>query len=71
MNNLEFNLSDSDKLLNAEDIARLLKVSKPQVYLMMRRGDFPIIKMGRLVRARKSAIEAFINTNTLPMNGGP
>lgn len=71
MNNLEFNLSDSDKLLNAQDIARLLKVSKPQVYLMMRRGDFPIVKMGRLVRARQSTIEAFIDKSTLPMNGGP
>ena len=64
-------MSDSDKLLNAHDIARLLQVSKPQVYLMMRRGDFPIVKMGRLVRARQSVIEAFIDKSTLPMNGGP
>lgn len=71
MNNFELIPSYSDKLLNAQDIARLLKVSKPQVYLMMRRGDFPIVKMGRLVRARQSAIEAFIDTGTLPMHGGP
>jgi len=64
-------MSDPDKLLNAQDIARLLQVSKPQVYLMMRRGDFPIVKMGRLVRARQSTIEAFIDKSTLPMNGGP
>ena len=71
MSYFEFNPSDSDKLLNAQDIARLLKVSKPQVYLMMRRGDFPIVKMGRLVRARQSIIEAFIDKSTLSMNGGP
>lgn len=64
-------MSDPDRLLNAQAIARLLQVSKPQVYLMMRRGDFPIVKMGRLVRARQSTIEAFIEKSTLPMNGGP
>jgi len=71
MSYLNCNMSDPDKLLNAQDIARLLQVSKPQVYLMMRRGDFPIVKMGRLVRARQSTIEAFIDKSTLPMNGGP
>ncbi|NMC63347.1 MAG: helix-turn-helix domain-containing protein [SAR324 cluster bacterium] len=64
-------MSDPDKLLNAQDIARLLQVSKPQVYLMMRRGDFPIVKMGRLVRVRQSIIEAFIDKSTLSMKGGP
>ena len=64
-------MSDADKLLNAQDIAGLLQVSKPQVYLMMRRGDFPIVKMGRLVRARQSIIEAFIDKSTLSMKGGP
>ena len=61
----------SDKLLNAQDVAKILKVSKPQVYLMMRRGDFPVIKMGRLVRARESAIEDFIQRSTTLMDGGP
>lgn len=71
MSYLYCNMSDPDKLLNAQDIARLLQVSKPQVYLMMRRGDFPIVKMGRLVRARQSIIEAFIDKSTLSMKGGP
>ena len=71
MSYLNCNMRDPDKLLNAQDIARLLQLSKPQVYLMMRRGDFPVVKMGRLVRARQSIIEAFIDKSTLPMNGGP
>lgn len=71
MNNVNSNFSNSDRLLNAQEIARLLQVSKPQVYLMMRRGDFPIVKMGRLVRARQSTIEAFIDKSTLSMQGGP
>ena len=63
--------SYTDKLLNAEEIASKLNVSKPQVYLMMRRGDFPVVKMGRLVRARQSVIEEFINRSTLSMHSGP
>ena len=60
-----------DRLLNADEIAIVLNVSKPQVYLMMRRGDFPVVKMGRLIRARKSAIEEFIDRSTLSMHSGP
>ena len=60
-----------NRLLNADEIAIVLNVSKPQVYLMMRRGDFPVVKMGRLVRARETAIEEFINRSTLSMNSGP
>ena len=70
MENFSINSNQKDRLLNAQDIARILKVSKPQVYLMMRRGDFPVVKMGRLVRARESAIEEFINRSTLSMNRG-
>jgi len=38
---------------------------------LMRRGDFPVVKMGRLVRARESVIEDFIRRNTLSMDNGP
>ena len=71
MDNNYANSAQSDKLLNAQDIAKILNVSKPQVYLMMRRGDFPVVKMGRLIRARKSVIEEFINRSTLSMRSGP
>lgn len=71
MNNQDPTFNDKDRLLDAQDIAERLRVSKPQVYLMMRRGDFPVVKMGRLVRARQSAIEEFINKSTFTMHGGP
>ena len=70
MNNFQSG-SYIDKLLNAQEIAHILNVSKPQVYLMMQRGDFPVVKMGRLVRARESAIEEFIQRSTLSMDNGP
>ena len=71
MEHPSINREQNDKLLNAQDIAKILKVSKPQVYVMMRRGDFPVVKMGRLVRARASAIQDFIQKSTISMDSGP
>lgn len=71
MEDLSVNYNQQDSLLNAQEISEILKVSKPQVYLMMRRGDFPVVKMGRLVRARESAVEEFIQRSTLSMDNGP
>jgi len=71
MEDLSVNYNQQDRLLNAQDIANKLNVSKPQAYLMMRRGDFPVVKMGRLVRARESAIEEFIQRSTMSMDNGP
>lgn len=71
MDTLLKNGDEKDPLLNAQEIAKKLNVSKPQVYLMMRRRDFPVVKMGRLVRARESALEEFIQRSTLSMDNGP
>ncbi|NLN70317.1 MAG: helix-turn-helix domain-containing protein [Chloroflexi bacterium] len=71
MSNLDLTFDGKDRLLDAQDIAERLRVSKPQVYVMMRRGDFPIVKMGRLKRVRQADIEEFINRSTLPTCRGP
>ena len=68
MNNFLLSSDQSDCLLNAKQIAEILNVSKPQVFLMIRRGDFPVVRMGRLVRVRRSAIEDYIIKQTLPPN---
>jgi excisionase family DNA binding protein len=68
MNNYLLGSDQPDCLLNATQIAAILNVSKPQVFLMIRRGDFPVVKMGRLVRVRRSAIEDYINKQTIPPN---
>ena len=68
MDNYLLACDQPDCLLNAKQIAEVLNVSKPQVFLMIRRGDFPVVKMGRLVRVRRSAIEDYIIKQTLPPN---
>jgi len=66
MSNINFNINQSDYLLNAAEVAKILNCSKPQVFLMMRRGDFPVVRMGKLVRVRKSVIEQYIENQTSP-----
>lgn len=54
-----------ESLLNAKQVSEILNVSKPQVFLMMRRGDFPVVRMGKLVRVRRSDLEKFIQNQIL------
>ena len=66
MTNFILSSNHRDSLLNAAQIAEILNISKPQVFLMIRRGDFPVVRMGRLVRVRQSAVEEYIVKQTLP-----
>lgn len=49
------------KLLKPNDIAEILNVSKPQVYLMLRNGEIPVVRIGRCVRVREEDVEDFIH----------
>lgn len=52
------------RLLKAEDVAQILNVSEAQIYLLMRRGDLPVVRMGRLVRIHPDALEQFVIEQT-------
>ena len=57
--------ADDQTLLTADDVAAMLKVSKSWVYEHTRlrgaRGSgLPFIKVGRLVRYRRSDVEAWL-----------
>jgi excisionase family DNA binding protein len=56
-------LIEHDRLLNADDVAKLFKISKSMAYKLIREGEIPAIKLGRLVRVRRSDLAAFINDN--------
>lgn len=66
MNGFNSNINPQDYLLNAAEVAKILNCSKPQAFLMMRRGDFEVVRMGKLVRVRKSALEQYIENQTSP-----
>jgi excisionase family DNA binding protein len=49
-----------EELLSPKEISRLLKVSKPWPYIMVKRGLLPCYKMGKVIRFRWSDIEAYL-----------
>jgi excisionase family DNA binding protein len=49
-----------EELISPKELCRLLKVSRPWPYVMVKRGLLPHYKIGKVVRFRRSDIEAFL-----------
>ena len=54
--------ADRDQLLTADDIAELMRVTRAWVYAETRRDRLPHLRLGRYVRYRRAAIEAWMRT---------
>jgi len=52
-----------NQLLRASEVAKYLDISKPEASNRIRTKDFPVIRIGRLVRVKFSDLENFIETN--------
>lgn len=64
INNKEMtNSLNSETLLNGGEVARILNISNSMAYKLIREGEIPAIKLGRLVRVRPCDLTAFINEN--------
>jgi len=53
-------MTDDDKLLTAGEVAELIRVTRAWVYAGTRRNAIPHLRLGRYVRYRRSAIEAWM-----------
>jgi excisionase family DNA binding protein len=51
-----------DRLLTADDVAELMRVTRAWVYAETRRNALPHLRLGRYVRYRRSAIEEWMRT---------
>jgi excisionase family DNA binding protein len=51
-------------LLRAEEVARRLGVGRSKVYELMLRGDLPVVRIGRLVRVPRHALDRWIDDRT-------
>lgn len=52
-------------LLQAEEVATILRVSRKAVYTMAERGEIPgVTKLGRRIRFRRDVLEAWIASAT-------
>jgi excisionase family DNA binding protein len=62
----------ANALLTAEDVGQRWQVNPTQVYRLARDGTIPSVRLGKYVRFRRDAIEAFelSSTNTLDISRG-
>ena len=58
-----------EELLSPKELSRLLKVSKPWPYIMVKRGLLPCYKMGKVVRFRWADIEAYLKQSRVERRG--
>jgi excisionase family DNA binding protein len=46
-----------DRLLDVNEVAEYLRVSRSSVYKMIERGEIPAIRLGRLLRVNRADLE--------------
>ncbi len=56
-------------LLRVDEVAALLRVGRWTVYELIRRGELPALRIGRLVRVPRHALESWVMTSTSGSEG--
>jgi excisionase family DNA binding protein len=51
-------------LLRAEEVARLLGIGRSKTYELIARGELPSLRIGRLVRVPRHALDRWIADHT-------
>ncbi|MBU2611883.1 MAG: helix-turn-helix domain-containing protein [Chloroflexi bacterium] len=49
------------RLLKSDEVAEILQVSKALVYVLLKRGEIPSVRIGKVVRVRLEDLERYIN----------
>ena len=52
------------ELLDSQDVSRILGLGRTKVFAMMARAELPVVRIGRLVRVPRSALMAWIESET-------
>jgi len=58
-----------DPLLSPVELSKLLKVSKPWPYVMVKRGLLPCYKMGKVIRFKQGDIEDYLERCRIERKG--
>jgi excisionase family DNA binding protein len=58
------------KLLTTKEICGLLRCSLPTVKRLLKRGELPVVRVGRRVLVREEAVDAWILAHETPATGG-
>lgn len=59
----------SERLLTAQEVADLLRVSTMTVYRLIRRGDLPAVKVGRSYRVIQSELDRYLRSRVVDPAG--
>lgn len=49
-----------EELISPKELSKMLKVSKPWPYIMIKRGVIPHYKLGKTIRFKQRDIEAYL-----------
>ncbi len=56
---------DDEYLLDTQDVARILHISRSSVYTLIRRGELPFFQVGGMLRIRRADVDRFILNQAL------
>jgi excisionase family DNA binding protein len=60
-----------EKLLRANEVGELLGISRSAVFNLWKRGELPVIRIGKSVRCRPSDLEAYVASNSTNLTKNP
>ena len=61
--------SEAERLLTADDVAARWRVPRSHVYRLSREGRLPTVRLGRYMRWRPEAVDAFEREGGAAANG--
>lgn len=57
-------MESKDYVLTVEEVGKMLRISRPQAYLGVKRGDIPTIRIGKRILIPREAFERMLNNST-------
>jgi len=58
-------------LLRAEEVGRVLRIGRTKTFELLGSGDLPVVRIGRVVRVPKAALDRWIDRHTAVCDSPP
>jgi excisionase family DNA binding protein len=62
-------LGDGTSLLTVAEVASAMRVSTMTVYRLIKSGELPAVRVGRSYRVRGSAVEQYLSSRSVQVDG--
>lgn len=63
-------MNDNQRLLTVPEAAKLLRIGRNLAYELVSRGEIPSIRLGRLIRVPRAALEEHLSAGRASNDGG-